>query len=131
MFIDRLNAEEQQALFQLLTSVAWADGKLEQQEVKFLEQYANTYEIEAMADTEINVEDSCKMFPSHLSKVVALQELVKISLCDGHYDDAEKSGATVIADYFGISREALSNVESWVREGLEWTKSGELLLSAS
>jgi hypothetical protein len=49
-------------------------------------------------------------------------------LVDGHYDEAEKKGALMIANLLQLPTEKFEEIESWVIEGQKWMLKGEEML---
>lgn len=128
MFVNILSSEEKKAIFQLLLSIARADGNLPKEEIDYLSAYAVEYSIYFDLNIEPNLEQACSQLRSFKSKVVAIQEIVKIALVDGHYDEAEKKGALIIANLLQLPTEKFEEIESWVIEGQKWVLKGEEML---
>ena len=128
MFVNILSSEEKKVLFQLLLAIAKADGSLPKEEIDYLSAYAAEYSIDFDLNMEPDLEQACSQLRSFKSKVVAIQEIVKIALVDGHYDDAEKKGALMIANLLQLSTEKFEEIESWVIEGQKWVLKGEEML---
>jgi len=128
MFVNILSSEEKKAIFQLLLAIARADGNLPKEEIDYLSAYAAEYSIHFDLNMEPNLEQACSQLRSFKSKIVAIQEIVKIALVDGHYDDAEKKGALIIANLLQLPTEKFEEIESWVIEGQKWVLKGEEML---
>lgn len=128
MFVNFLSSEEKKSLFQLILAIARADGDISIKEIDYLSAYADEYNIDFSPNMESNLEQVCSQLRSFKSKVVAIQEIVKIALVDGHYDEAEKRGALMIANLLQLPTEKFQEIENWVIEGQKWVLKGEEML---
>ncbi len=128
MFVNQLEDAEKSALLKLLIAIAKADGEISAEERDFLGMYANEYGIILDLESDIALESACTQISSYKGKVVAIQELVKIALSDGHYDSSERQGALVVSELLGIPVENFVQIEGWVLEGQRWVSQGEELL---
>lgn len=132
MFGDRLTRDESLALVDLLVFLAHADGRVDPQEVAFIEAFAAAHGVPASIDAPpVDLELAASRFTSRTAKVVALQELVRIGLCDGSFHDAERRGVERIAAACGLEPEIVPVVETWVRDGLAWVARGEAMLTTA
>ena len=57
-----------------------------------------------------------------------VRELVALAHADGKYVDAERSGVALVSDLLGLPRAWLTDVESWVADGIAWQKRGIILI---
>lgn len=128
MFVNFLSSEEKKSLFQLILAIARADGDISIKEIDYLSAYGDEYNIDFSPNMESNLEQACSQLRSFKSKVVAIQEIVKIALVDGHYDEAEKRGALMIANLLQLPTEKFQEIENWVIEGQKWVLKGEGML---
>jgi hypothetical protein len=55
--------------------------------------------------------------------------LIRVGLCDGMFDEAERQGVRRIAEVFGLESDVVGRAEAWVREGLAWVAAGEAMLA--
>jgi len=124
MFVDQLAEDEKQALMYLLLDISKADGALDKLEVEFLSAYALENGVELNLEEEISILDACKSLKSKKGKIVALQEIVKLAIVDGHYDEAERNGALIISKMLDIPITQFEEIEKWVLEGQEWVYKG-------
>lgn len=132
MFADRLNQEESEALVELLVFIAHADGRLDPEEVAFIEAFARARGVTARIDSPpADLEQATARLRGRAAQVVALQELVRIGLCDGRFDEAERRGVERIAAACGLEPEIVPQTETWVRDGLAWVGRGEAMLAGS
>ena len=124
MFVKQLAKDEKQALMSLLVDISKADGSLAESEVEFLSAYSIENGIELNLEEEISLSEACKSIESKKGKIVALQEIVKLAIVDGHYDEAERKGALTIAEMIGIPATKFEEVEKWVLDGQQWVSKG-------
>jgi len=131
MFVDVLAKEEKEGLISLLTCIAKIDGEISDQEIKFLTEYSKEHDIQVDLKSEINLEAACSLIKSEKSKVVAIQEIIKIAISDGDYDSAERQGALAISKMLSMSPEAFDKIESWVIQGQRWVQAGEEMVATA
>jgi len=131
MFVELLDKNEKNALVQLIVSIAKADGNVSQEEIDFLKQYATENDVVVDLNKEINLTEACSSITSYEGKIVAIQEIVKIALSDGHYDESERRGAAAIAEMLHLTSDKFLEIENWVVEGQKWLVTGEELLTES
>lgn len=128
MFVDLLEQKEKDALMMLLVDIAKADGTIDDSEMDFLSKYANEHGIDLNLENNMSITDACHQISSHKAKVVAMQEIVKLAIVDGNYDDAEKAGAKAIAEMLNIESEKFKEIEKWVLDGQQWVQRGVEML---
>jgi hypothetical protein len=58
-----------------------------------------------------------------------LREAIQMCYLDGHFSDAERSCLEEISSRSGISQASIAYIEDWVKEGMEWRREGDILLS--
>lgn len=134
MFVHVLPPGEKQALVSLIASIARAAGSKKtspeaSQAAAFAQDYAQQHGVSITLDPGLSIEAACADIQSHKGKVVAIQEVIRLALAEGHYDDAEKEGVLVIAGLLNISLKKCNQIERWVKEGYNWVRRGEELLS--
>ena len=127
--LDQLTPNEQTALMELLITLAKADGAMEDLESEILDQYADIIDVDFDAlNGELPLEEILPQFESPTSKVIAVQELLRLSHLDGVFADEEKNLIQDIAQRLGVPDELLKKLDEWVVEGLNWSWRGEELL---
>ncbi|MBD3612240.1 MAG: TerB family tellurite resistance protein [Hydrogenovibrio crunogenus] len=133
MFADRLTSEQRQAVFDLAVLLAHADHDVSEEEQQYLKNFSDAFGIEYDLDkSEINIDDTLTAFSSKQSKMILLQELVKLSYKDGHFGQEEQENVFMIAQKVGLNDpELLIRIEKWVREGFNWVYEGEQMLEVS
>lgn len=131
MFVDVLAKEEKEGLISLLTCIAKIDGEISEQEIKFLTEYSKEHSVQIDLKSEIKLEDACSLIKSEKSKIVAIQEIIKIAISDGDYDSSERQGAFAISKMLLISPETFYKIESWVIQGQRWVQAGEEMVATA
>jgi hypothetical protein len=127
--LDQLNANEQRVLMELLIYLAKSDGAIQDVEEDILYQYADLVDVDFSGLTgDYTPEILVPQFESATSRVIALQELLRLSHIDGVFADGEKSAIIDVAAYMGVPLELLNKVDRWVVDGLRWVMRGEELL---
>lgn len=124
MFVAYLNEVEKNALMSLLVDISKADGSLDDSELEFLSAYSVENGIKLNLEEDVPLAEACKLIESAKGKIVALQEIVKLAIVDGQYDEAERKGALIIAGMLGISTSKFEEVEKWVLDGQQWVARG-------
>ena len=128
MFVDLLEQKEKDALMMLLVDIAKADGTIDDSEIDFLSKYANEHGVDLDLEKKIPIADVCRQINSQKAKVVTMQEIVKLAIVDGNYDEAEKAGAKTIAEMLDIESVKFKEIEKWVLDGQQWVQRGVAML---
>lgn len=131
MFVDILSNEEKFGLLQLITAIAQADGEISHEEEVFINSYANEHGISFNINSEIDISSACSSINTPKAKIIALQEIIKMALIDGHYANEERNGALAISNMLSLSSEKFNEIEEWVIQGQSWVKKGEEMLSSA
>lgn len=130
--IERLSREEKQALLELMACLARVDGRIRDIERELLAGYAELFHIQ-MADISCHcdadaLDTLAAQFQRPESRVIVLQELLRLAHIDGHFKKDEKSLIIQVATLMGVPHEFLKKIDDWVLDGIEWTLRGERLL---
>lgn len=130
MFIDRLNKDQRQALFDLAAIMAAADNDVSEGELDYLRELSQKFEIPFdLNKSDLNISELLKKMDTNESKIITLQELMRISYKDGHFSPDERDKTFVMAQKMGVNDPVLLlAVEKWVRQGFDWQYEGEQLL---
>ncbi|GAB6070719.1 hypothetical protein JCM30760_18160 [Thiomicrorhabdus hydrogeniphila] len=130
MFADRLTQAQRQVVFDLAVNLAAADNDVSDEEVQYLQDFSSAYGIEYDLDkSEVNIDDAITILNTKISRVVTLQELIKLSYKDGHFGDEEQDRVFLIAQKMGLNDpELIIRIEKWVRQGFDWIYEGEQML---
>jgi len=130
MFADRLSSEQRQAVFDLAVLLANADQDVSDEEVQYLKSFSTAFGIEfELEKAHVNVDDALTVFDTKISKIILLQELIKLSYKDGHFGKEEQDKVFHIAQKVGMNDpDLILRVEKWVREGVNWLFEGEQML---
>ncbi|WFE69139.1 TerB family tellurite resistance protein [Thiomicrospira sp. R3] len=130
MFVERLTPKQRQALFDLAVMMAAADNDVCEEELDYLRELSQKYAIEFDLDkSHLVVSDLLKVMDSNESKIITLQELIRISYKDGHFSPDERDKIFAIAQKMGVNDPSLIlAVEKWVRQMFDWMYEGEQLL---
>lgn len=130
MFADRLSVEQRQAVFDLAVLLANADMDVSEEELGYLKGFSDAFGIEFDLDkSDVKFEDALRVFDSKQSKIILLQELIKLSYKDGHFGEEEQDKVFLIAQKIGMNDSDLFlKIEKWVRQGADWLFEGEQML---
>lgn len=132
--IEILQTEESKLNFlKGLIRLAKVDGVIDSNEIAFYKQAAvglgmsdnSINEIEYFSKNDENISFS---FSSNEEKMFFLIQAVQLCWMDSEYVESEKQEIRIVCKELGISEEALIEVENWVKQGIEWNKSGDRLL---
>lgn len=127
--VDRLSANEQRALMELLVYLAKADGKVEDIEEAVLHEYADLVAVDFDSlDGNLGIEELVPQFETPESKLIVLQQLIRLSHLDGQFTKPEKETILRIAERMGVPLHVLQEVDGWVLDGLRWVLRGEELM---
>ncbi len=132
MFVEKLSPEQRQVVFDIAVMLAEVDNDVSIEELDYLKNFSDAFEIPFMLDpiSEDRLDDELKLFDSRWSKIILLQELIKLSYKDGHFGKEEQDKVFLIAQKIGLNdAELILRIEDWVREGFNWLHEGEELLN--
>ncbi len=128
MFADLLNKEEELALVKTMAHFANADGKITSEEMVLLEGAAAKCGVEAddvLKDVaQINLEETLAPVQTDKSRRIVIQELITIGYADGHFFQVEKDAVNNVASILGVDNDTVGRIETWVQEGVDWSKKG-------
>ncbi|MBN2866527.1 MAG: TerB family tellurite resistance protein [Thiotrichales bacterium] len=130
MFSDRLSQKQREVVFDLAAHIAAADNDVSEEEVQYLKDFSDAYGIEFDLDkTDISISDLIADLDTKASRIITLQELIKISYKDGHFGKEEQDKVFMIAQKMGLNDpELLMRIEKWVRDGFDWIYEGEQMI---
>jgi len=131
MFLDRLNKEQHQAIFDLAVNLAAADNEISEEEIQYLKDFSEAHGIEYdLNKSDIDVVETLSKLNTKEVRIIALQQLIKISYKDGHFGKEEQDKVFLIAQKMGLNDpELMIRIEKWVRQGFDWLYEGEQMLS--
>ena len=128
--LDRLNANEQRVLMELLIYMAKADGQVVDIEDEVLHQYAELVDVDfGSLNGNLGPDELIPQLEDPESRVIVLQEMLRLAHIDGLFSDDEQDAILTMAQYMGIPIDLLQKVDEWVLEGLKWVWRGEELLT--
>ena len=133
MFVERLTPEQRQVVFKLAVMLAAADHEVSEEELEYLKSFSEAFNIPFNIEpiSEDQLEDLLTIFDTRTSKIILLQELIKLSYKDGHFGKEEQDKVFRIAQTIGLNdADLLLRIEAWVREGFNWLYEGEELLNS-
>lgn len=129
--IERLSADEQRVMLELLIHIARADGRVEDIEQEILENYASLVEVDfgSLSGAE-QPEALIARLHGAASRAIVLQELLRLTHLDGVLNEGERSAIFSIAEQMGFPDEVVHQLDAWVVDGLRWVLRGEELMEA-
>ncbi len=131
-FAYKLTPQQREALLQLLVYMAGVDYEVTIEEEAFLIAWAREWNlpVDLTPDEDISEKSLLLLFDSYAAKVIALQEMVKLSYQDGHYGEEERDKVHAFATRLGlVNHELLPEINKWVRIWFDWHYTGEQMLS--
>jgi len=131
LFVDNLTPEQQQALFDLAVQLAGADGEFSEEEKRYLNAYMAHFgiDIDFERAEKRTLDELAAVFDTQESRVIALQQLMRLAYKDGHYSDQERDKIFALAQKMGLNDpEFMMRLERWVRQLFDWFWEGEQLI---
>ena len=128
MFSDLLNNEEKRALVKTMAYFAHIDGDITPEEAELLVKAAEKCGMDAkdawkdIASGSLEQELAC--LRTDMCKRIVVQELIALGYADGRYFQLEKEAVNRVASILSLDRETVERIESWVRQGVEWSRKG-------
>jgi uncharacterized tellurite resistance protein B-like protein len=130
-FAYKLTPVQREALLQLLVQMAGVDYEISIEEEAFLVAWATDWNLPLDLTPEEDINESALLarFDTFTSKVIVLQEMVKLAYQDGHFGDEERAKVNILATRLGIAQfEVLNDIHKWVRAWHDWHYAGEQML---
>lgn len=118
-----------------LVRVSRADSKITEEEAMFFINAASNLEL---SETQISflksaLHDQSMSLPmdkqTKKQSLFLIKEAIQLCFVDGHFSDSERAELGKIGAELSISSDEISSIEMWVREGIEWVKRGDELIS--
>ena len=130
MFADKLTQAQRQVVFDLAANLAAADNDVSDEEVQYLKDFSSAYGIDYdLNKSHLNIDDAITLLDTKSSRIITLQELIKLSYKDGHFGDEEQDKVFLIAQKMGLNDpELMLRIEKWVRQGFDWIYEGEMMI---
>ncbi|MFP4499724.1 MAG: hypothetical protein ACLFTT_01885 [Candidatus Hydrogenedentota bacterium] len=127
--IYRLTRQQRQALLDLMIYLARVDGRVDNAEQRILADYADFADAQTCTLPEqSSLEDLVRPFESPESRVVVLQELLRLAHSHKYFATEEQSALVEVAALMGLPMDLLGKIEGWVVEGLAWERKGDQLV---
>jgi len=119
MFAYKLTQPQKEAAFKLAVNLAAADYDISEEEVEHLKHFSKAFDIPYSLDQEaFNLGELVSVFETECSKIILLQELIKLSYRDGHFGQEEQEKVIQVAQKMGIfDADLILKIENWVRDG--------------
>jgi|LGOV01.1.fsa_nt_gb tellurite resistance protein len=111
-----------------------ADGAIEESEFDFFNSAAVGIGLQHEFISQVNdlivaEENSISIeFENTQQSLFFIREAMQLCYVDGNYDENEKKALNEISSQLSIKQETLDIIESWVIEGINWSKRGNDLL---
>ena len=110
---------EKKAVMYLLNAISRADEKVEQEELEFLDFFAQKHHL-VLDEEEFKkqkLDELCSNIQSPRAKQFAIEEVIKLAICDGNYHKDERSAAMLLGQMLNISQTEFMEIERSVIEG--------------
>jgi hypothetical protein len=130
-FAYKLTQIQREALLQLLVQMAGVDYEVSIEEEAFLVAWATDWNLPLDLTPEEELSESVLLahFNTFSSKVIVLQEMVKLGYQDGHFGEEERTKVNVLATRLGVAHyDILNDIHKWVRAWYDWHYAGEQML---
>jgi len=114
--------------------LATSDGVISADEQNFITNASIALELtKAQQDQLLSIaSEKCKKikikFENTKQKIIFMKEAIHLCYSDGHYADVERVEIAAIAKELKVSDSAVSEIEDWVVQGMDWVKAGQVLL---
>ncbi len=130
MFANQLTQEQRQVVFDLAANLAAVDNEVSPEEEQYLRDFSQAFGLNYDLDTsDLDIDAALAKLDSKKSRIITLQELIKLSYKDGHFGKEEQDKVFLLAQKMGLNNtDFLMRVESWVRQGFDWIYEGEQML---
>lgn len=118
-----------------LAHIAVADDAVSVDEKKMVQKYAEAWGLGDDAESEVreilqsgtslSLAELVAEFSESGTRILLIQELLRLSHADGTYGDAERKEIAKIAKRMGLSKDQFRELEKWVGRGRAWGAIGD------
>lgn len=111
-----LTDAEKTAVMYLLNAISHADGKVEQEELDYLTYFTQEHHLNLDEETfkQQKLYQLCEAIKTPQAKRFAIEQIIKLSICDNNYHDAERKAAMLLANLLAISAEDFLKIEKHI-----------------
>ena len=125
--------EDKIAYLKGMVLMAKADGKVEPEEITYINTAAIGMGLNEVEQNEISsmwesADSGSVVFSSKLNAAFFVQEAVQIAYVDGNCDEKERKLIYTLWEQVGFKTSEIAKIENCVEEGIQWKKRGEKLL---
>jgi len=128
--VSRVDETDRVPFLKALAHLAGIDDNVDLNEKQMVEQYAEAWELDASAKSQVKemldmkASLSLKQLVSEFSesgtRFLLVQELMRLGYADGEYGEEERKEIASIAQRMGMSEKQFREVEKWVGRGQAW-----------
>jgi hypothetical protein len=107
-----------------------ASGGLHLDEEKIVTAYADAWDLDTTGRKKVRkvlrdvddapLDERLNAFEESNTPFLLLQELVRVSISDETYADADRDALAAVADRLGFSADVLDDIEKWVERSTVW-----------
>ena len=130
--LSNVDPSDRHPFVQALAHVAAADGSLHVDEEAAITDLLDAWDVSASQRSEIeqimsnpsnqSIEDLTAEFDDSNTKFLLIQELVRLALVDGEYDEEERTGIARIAKRIDLPAAQFDEIEEWAERGSVWRR---------
>ena len=113
-----LSINEKTAVMYLLNAISHADGKVDQEELDYLAYFTQEHHLALDEQTfkQQKLDKLCAAITSKEAKYFALEQIIKISICDDNYHASERKAALYLATMLEVNQETFLSIEQKIIE---------------
>lgn len=115
---DSVSKEEKIAIMYLLNAISHADEKLDQHELDYISFYTEKHHL--VLDEEVfkklKLDKLCADIHSKKAKALAIEEVIKLAICDGNYHKSERLAAMMLGEMLNINQDKFLLIEKQIIE---------------
>jgi uncharacterized tellurite resistance protein B-like protein len=130
--LSNVDPSDRHAFVQALAHVAALDGSVHVDEEDAVNDLLDSWDLSRTQRSEIerimanpgdqSIENLTATFDDSNTKFLLVQELVRLALADGTYDEDERDGIARIADRIDLPAEQFKEIEEWAERGSVWRR---------
>lgn len=133
-YLTRLNEDQRIAFMRALARLANADGRLDEEEISFIEEVAKMYGITEKRIAEIlhsgsdeEIVQAVKIIDNRKSAMELIKEMCILAHADDELSDRETLLIGKIGQAMGIELEKIEQISQWVIDRLIWLEEAKLI----
>ncbi|NTS78004.1 hypothetical protein HR060_14185 [Catenovulum sp. SM1970] len=118
-----VSVSEKIAVIYLLNAIVQADEKVDEQELNYLAFFAKKHRLNLCEQRfkKQKLDGLCQAIQSDAAKVFAIEQIIRLAMCDGEYHKSERQAAIVLSGMLQLELDTFLAIEQSIIENPDQT----------